>query len=290
MSPMKSTISLLTLLAFLVPTLTFAAFNDVTLTTSTVLSVGGYTLNVSGSSATIQSIVVNSGSFTVTMLAGSYLQVTSPTYQQLTTDNPGLVSSNSCSNSTSVLTLSSPSSSGTVTVTPTATICSTPAPSGGGGSAGGNGPIVGSITTFVAPSIATTSNTSLPQATSSISSLQNEVAALTAELNTLLSKVPATTTTASILPPSLSAPATSSIPTFFRNLALWDHGSDVTALQVFLISELNDSASAKLKAHGTTTIFGILTYYALVEFQTKAGIVPASGFFGPLTRAYVNGL
>ena len=42
------------------------------------------------------------------MLAGSYLQVTSPTFQQLTTDNPGLVSSNACTTGNSVLTLSSP--------------------------------------------------------------------------------------------------------------------------------------------------------------------------------------
>jgi peptidoglycan hydrolase-like protein with peptidoglycan-binding domain len=42
------------------------------------------------------------------------------------------------------------------------------------------------------------------------------------------------------------------------------------------------------RMHGTTKTFGILTYNALREFQKKAGIVPASGYFGPKTRAYVN--
>ena len=50
----------------------------------------------------------------------------------------------------------------------------------------------------------------------------------------------------------------------------------------------NGPAAQKLKAHGATTTFGILTYHALVEFQRKAGIVPASGYFGPKTNAYVN--
>ena len=43
-------------LALLLPAFALAAFNDVTLTTSTVLSVGSYTLNVTGSSGVIQSI------------------------------------------------------------------------------------------------------------------------------------------------------------------------------------------------------------------------------------------
>ncbi len=53
------------------PTLAFAAYNDVTLTTDAVISVGGYTLNVFGSSASIQSITVDAGSFSVTLASGS---------------------------------------------------------------------------------------------------------------------------------------------------------------------------------------------------------------------------
>jgi peptidoglycan hydrolase-like protein with peptidoglycan-binding domain len=77
---------------------------------------------------------------------------------------------------------------------------------------------------------------------------------------------------------------------FTRNLGLWDRGAEVTALQQFLISQASGPAAEQLKAHGVTTVFGFLTYNALVEFQKKAGIVPASGYFGPKTRAYINKL
>jgi peptidoglycan hydrolase-like protein with peptidoglycan-binding domain len=65
-------------------------------------------------------------------------------------------------------------------------------------------------------------------------------------------------------------------------------GSDVTHLQRFLISQNAGPAARKLAAHGATTNFGPLTYRALMEFQKAAGIAPASGYFGPITRAYVN--
>jgi murein L,D-transpeptidase YcbB/YkuD len=79
----------------------------------------------------------------------------------------------------------------------------------------------------------------------------------------------------------------STVP-FSRNLSLWMTGDDVKALQEFLIGQASGPAALKLKAHGATTVFGSLTFNALVEFQEKAGIVPASGFFGPITRAHVN--
>jgi hypothetical protein len=71
---------------------------------------------------------------------------------------------------------------------------------------------------------------------------------------------------------------------------LWsfDRGADVTALQEFLISQASGPAAGKLKAHGASQVFGLLTYNALVELQEKAGIAPASGYFGPKTRAWVN--
>jgi peptidoglycan hydrolase-like protein with peptidoglycan-binding domain len=59
-------------------------------------------------------------------------------------------------------------------------------------------------------------------------------------------------------------------------------------LQLYLIFQNAGPAARKLKAHGVTKNFGTLTYNALMEFQKKAGITPASGYFGPKTRAYVN--
>jgi hypothetical protein len=56
-------------------------------------------------------------------------------------------------------------------------------------------------------------------------------------------------------------------------------GNDVRNLQEFLITQASGPAASKLKAHGTSETFGILTYNALKEFQKKVGIVPASGYF-----------
>ena len=127
------------------PAVACAAFNDVTLTTDAVISVGGYTLNVSGSSAVIQSINVDAGSFSVTLASGSSFSVSSPTLHQLSSDVSSDVVSNPCTGSESSISLAY-SGAGTVTnvITPAATVCSgsgstpppAPAPSGGGWSGG----------------------------------------------------------------------------------------------------------------------------------------------------------
>ena len=63
----------------LAPVFAFAAYNDVTLTTDTVvLSVNGITVNVTGASAEIESIVVSSTDFTVTLASGSSIDMTAP--------------------------------------------------------------------------------------------------------------------------------------------------------------------------------------------------------------------
>jgi peptidoglycan hydrolase-like protein with peptidoglycan-binding domain len=84
---------------------------------------------------------------------------------------------------------------------------------------------------------------------------------------------------------SSSAP-TSSV--FTRDLFSGMTGADVKQLQLFLISQNIGPAAKKLDANGATTNFGSLTKAALAEFQTYAHIAPASGYFGSVTRAYVN--
>ena len=73
-----------------------------------------------------------------------------------------------------------------------------------------------------------------------------------------------------------------------RNLKLGDFGNDVKALQRYL--NLHGFAVALTGAgsvtHETKT-FGSLTKKALMKFQKTNGI-PATGFFGPITRAFVN--
>jgi murein L,D-transpeptidase YcbB/YkuD len=74
---------------------------------------------------------------------------------------------------------------------------------------------------------------------------------------------------------------------FSRNLKFGSTGSDVVALQTFLIAKSAGQAARTLSKHGTTKIFGNLTYYALVEYQKSVGII-GTGYFGPATRAYIN--
>jgi len=68
-----------------------------------------------------------------------------------------------------------------------------------------------------------------------------------------------------------------------RDLELGDEGPDVQALQTVLI------AQGHLALSTPTDYFGPLTQVALIKYQTQAGIQPASGYFGPVTRSVMQG-
>ncbi len=121
----------------------------------------------------------------------------------------------------------------------------------------------------VPPPIATTSPVGM-----STSETQTLLASLELELQTL----------------EAQASSTNSFFVFTKNLMIGTQGNDVMQLQRFLIANDSGPAAEKLKAHGATTFFGPLTKAALVEFQKKTNISPASGYFGPITRAWVNGM
>ncbi len=70
--------------------------------------------------------------------------------------------------------------------------------------------------------------------------------------------------------------------TFTRDLTLGSSGADVTALQNWLIGK-----GFTIPA-GASGYFGAQTQSALARYQASAGITPASGYFGPLTRASVS--
>jgi peptidoglycan hydrolase-like protein with peptidoglycan-binding domain len=106
------------------------------------------------------------------------------------------------------------------------------------------------------------------------SQMQNLLASLEAQLQALQAKASGTTTSF----------------VFTCNLSLWSAGNDVKQLQLFLIAQSSGPAAQRLAKHGATSVFGMLTFNALIEFQESVGISPASGYFGPKTRAYVNGL
>jgi hypothetical protein len=71
--------------------------------------------------------------------------------------------------------------------------------------------------------------------------------------------------------------------TFTRDLTIGSSGADVTALQNWLIK-----GGFAIPA-GATGYFGAQTAAALAKYQASVGISPAAGYFGPITRAKVNG-
>ena len=70
--------------------------------------------------------------------------------------------------------------------------------------------------------------------------------------------------------------------TFTMDLTLGSSGSEVTALQNWLIGK-----GYSIPA-GATGYFGAQTQAALAAYQAANGISPAAGYFGPITRAKVN--
>ena len=92
--------------------------------------------------------------------------------------------------------------------------------------------------------------------------------------------------TVAFLLPLFSSAATAA--TFARNHQLWDTGPDILTLQQWL-NQNGDAVAEKgpgSPAH-ETDFFGLRTYHALLEFQATHHL-PATGFFGPLTRAAIS--
>jgi len=87
---------------------------------------------------------------------------------------------------------------------------------------------------------------------------------------------------------SIAGTAPSSLA-FMRDLSLGSRGEDVRSLQILLNSRgYAVAASGPGSISQETDYFGPATTAAVVRFQLANGIVPAVGFFGPITRAIVN--
>lgn len=284
------------LVALFTPALALAAFDDVTLTTDTVLSVNGITLNVSGSSASIESITVNATNFSVTLLSGSSFQVTAPGLERITADTLTGVSSDVCNSSQSLLKYQ-PSSNVTVTITPEATLCSSSS-SGGGGSTGGGGGSVTSATPAVPATPATQTTPAVPATpavpvtfASGLSALQIQsildvLASFDADASVIAKVKSSLEGTGTVAPGSVTSVA---VRVFKTDLTTGSLGSEVKMLQEFLNARGYTIATSGAGSPGNeTTRFGALTRAALIKFQKDKGITPAAGYFGPKTRAAVN--
>lgn len=262
--------------ALLLPGLALAAYNDVTLTTEAILSVGGISVTVTGSPTVIESITVADSSFSATFLVSSNMRVHSPAGTKLATNAQlPYVVSNTCTASGGADLELAPTSATTITVTPSTATCtggSSGAPiSGGGGGGGGGGTITPVTPTTPAPVVVTT-----PAAGGDKAPL---IAALTAQLNSLLAQIAVLTGK----PVAVSAGVS-----FTRDLKLGSSGADVKSLQAYLNTHGFVIAKAGAGSLGNeTTKFGGLTKAALIKFQKAKGITPAAGYFGAKTIAYI---
>jgi hypothetical protein len=93
------------------------------------------------------------------------------------------------------------------------------------------------------------------------------------------------------LNPSYISPTIAITSTMFaRSLTLGSQGNDVKSLQIYLNTHGFTVSNAGPGSLGHETVFfGLLTRAALIKFQKAHGITPYIGYFGPITRAYVNG-
>ena len=141
---------------------------------------------------------------------------------------------------------------------------------------GGSGYLVTPATTST-PIVATTTTGATTGMT--ISQMEALLASLEAQLQALEAQAGKS---------AVGISSSSASYVFTRDLQLGMTGNDVKQLQLFLIAQNSGPAARKLAAHGTTQNFASLTKAALIEFQKKAGITPAAGYFGAKTRAWVN--
>lgn len=246
--------SMLGLSLGLVPSIALAAFNDAVLTPDTVISVGGVTLNITGPTAVVSTITVDASTFTFTLLPNSFLQVTSFGRNVLKSDAPANIAiNNTCTGTESLSAFYSVTDTVTVTVTPSTTVCTPILVTSGGG--GGGSSYYSSTSTSQIVNLATSTATSTPSNSSPASTISTTV-------------------------PFTNQPTTVQ---FTRFLSLGSRGKDVSALQMFLLSNgfLNES-QVKTKGY-----FGKVTKKALMKYQQSVGINP-NGRLGPATLAYIN--
>ena len=115
---------------------TYAALDDVVLNTGTIISIGGESVEVSGSNAIVESIAVHDNNFVVTLdvaqTALSSIHISSPTNKEIITNTENYTSSDTCSG----LTLTGSSAQADVTVSLGGTCSGGTATGGGGGGIG----------------------------------------------------------------------------------------------------------------------------------------------------------
>ena len=135
--------------------------------------------------------------------------------------------------------------------------------------------------------------------TAELTNLLAPSASTTAYLNSLnVASVPGcpsrficTPSISATTPTTLNPVSTTTVFTFTRNLKVGMTGVDVKQLQIFLNFQGFTIAKSGAGSLGhETTLFGSLTKAALAKFQKANGIAPSVGYFGPMTRAFIQKL
>jgi hypothetical protein len=255
--------------------------------------------SVSTSTATLNGVVASVGTASATIEGFNY--GTSTAYG-LVASSTGSFGAGSFSESISTLNPDTTyhfqafatNSAGTETSTDAAFTTGSVSSGGSGGPvvvvpSGGEGTYIPPVTTSSTASTGT--NSGAPGATSTLSSLTTSTAglrSLLASLQTELNNLLAQASAQGIAIPGVASPSSFS---FKRNLTVGSRGSDVVALQHYLnthgfpvVATPGDAGSLG----NETQYFGSYTQEALAKFQMSAHIAPAAGYFGPITRAYVN--
>lgn len=293
--PMKKILNALILTALALPAFASAAYNDVTVTTSGSFTVGSASIIVVASSATMESVTVTGTTLSLTLQASSTVILQAPGLQQLNNTLSSGVDYNvtsSCHASLSELHLTGGSGQSVITITPGAS-CADGGGGGGGGSGGGSGGGGGGGSSGITvPSTPTTPTTPAAATTPAVS---NNTSALVAQLQSLIATLKSFGGTVSPSLEATLASLTSTTPAspgaFMRNLSVGMTGDDVKALQIYLNTHGYTITSSGPGSSGQeTNRFGGLTRAALAKFQKGKGISPAAGYFGPKTRAAMNGM
>lgn len=103
-------------------------------------------------------------------------------------------------------------------------------------------------------------------------------------MNKILTGVIAASMVLSFVAPVAAGAQTMTATSFHTNLTIGSTGSDVVALQSWLVAK----GYLVIPAGTSMGYFGNLTKNALAAYQSAKGISPAVGFFGPITQAAVN--
>ncbi len=114
---------------------------------------------------------------------------------------------------------------------------------------------------------------------------QSASALTQAEASAIISALSLNAAQAAAIQALVSAPAvTTSAPSFTRSLTVGSTGSDVSALQQWLVA----NGYLTMPAGTAYGYFGGLTKNAVAAYQAHEGISPAVGYFGPLTIAHLS--